>query len=118
MGPTWSGLPDKLACWAPAFAVCFLQDPDFPSLSGARVVRIAVHPQLSGAGYGSRALDQLKRFFQVSDTKQESGSRIWSLVRFVQAFVGAVAAQHHSIATLTFVVLPDWHLWVDAGLIP
>jgi hypothetical protein len=42
-----------------------LQDPDFPSLSGARVVRIAVHPQLSGAGYGSRALEQLKRFFQV-----------------------------------------------------
>jgi hypothetical protein len=42
-----------------------VQDPDFPSLSGARVVRIAVHPQLSGAGYGSRALEQLKRFFQV-----------------------------------------------------
>lgn len=42
-----------------------LKDPDFPSLSGARVVRIAVHPQLSGTGYGSRALEQLKRFFQV-----------------------------------------------------
>eukprot|EP00879_Flechtneria_rotunda_P023814 GHRR01025214.1.p1 GENE.GHRR01025214.1~~GHRR01025214.1.p1 ORF type:complete len:125 (+),score=73.75 GHRR01025214.1:97-471(+) len=40
------------------------QDPDFPSLSGARVVRIAVHPELSGAGYGSRALELLKRYFQ------------------------------------------------------
>ena len=30
------------------------QDPDFPSLSGARVVRIAVHPDVSRAGYGSR----------------------------------------------------------------
>lgn len=30
------------------------QDPDFPSLSGARVVRIAVHPDMGRAGYGSR----------------------------------------------------------------
>ena len=26
------------------------QDPDFPSLSGARIVRIAVHPGLNRAG--------------------------------------------------------------------
>ena len=30
------------------------QDPDFPQLAGARVVRIAVHPELGRAGYGSR----------------------------------------------------------------
>jgi N-acetyltransferase 10 len=30
------------------------QDPDFPSLSGARVVRLAVHPELPRAGYGTR----------------------------------------------------------------
>ncbi len=30
------------------------QDPEFPSLSGARIVRIAVHPELPRAGYGSR----------------------------------------------------------------
>jgi len=30
------------------------QDNDFPRLSGARVVRIAVHPELTRAGYGSR----------------------------------------------------------------
>lgn len=46
------------------FLPVLLQDPDFPSLSGARVVRIAVHPQLSGAGYGTRAVQQLKRYFQ------------------------------------------------------
>ncbi|KAF6255647.1 GNAT acetyltransferase 2-domain-containing protein [Scenedesmus sp. NREL 46B-D3] len=40
------------------------QDPDFPALSGARVVRIAVHPELNGTGYGSRALELLKRYFQ------------------------------------------------------
>ena len=30
------------------------QDPDFPSLSGARIVRIAVHPEMPRAGYGTR----------------------------------------------------------------
>ena len=40
------------------------QDPDFPSLSGARVVRIAVHPELPRAGYGSRAVDLLKKYYQ------------------------------------------------------
>ncbi len=30
------------------------QDPDFPSLSGARIVRLAVHPELPRAGYGTR----------------------------------------------------------------
>jgi N-acetyltransferase 10 len=30
------------------------QDAEFPRLSGARVVRIAVHPELGRAGYGTR----------------------------------------------------------------
>ena len=30
------------------------QDPDFPALSGGRLVRVAVHPELGRAGYGSR----------------------------------------------------------------
>lgn len=41
-----------------------LQDPDFPALSGARIVRIAVHPDLPRAGYGSRAVELLARFYQ------------------------------------------------------
>jgi tRNA(Met) C34 N-acetyltransferase TmcA len=28
------------------------------------VVRIAVHPELSGAGYGSRCVELLRRYFQ------------------------------------------------------
>ncbi|KAJ8002584.1 hypothetical protein DPEC_G00160420 [Dallia pectoralis] len=40
------------------------QDPDFGSLSGARVVRIAVHPDYQGMGYGSRALQQLQLYYE------------------------------------------------------
>ncbi|UZJ54740.1 hypothetical protein CBS101457_004060 [Exobasidium rhododendri] len=39
------------------------QDADFASLSGARVVRIAVHSHHAREGYGSRALDCLTRFY-------------------------------------------------------
>lgn len=40
------------------------QDPDFGSLSGARVVRIAVHPDYQGMGYGSRALHLLQMYYE------------------------------------------------------
>jgi N-acetyltransferase 10 len=40
------------------------QDDDFASLSGARVVRIATHPDYAKMGYGSRALDLLNDFYQ------------------------------------------------------
>ena len=39
------------------------QDDDFASLSGARVVRIATHPDYNSMGYGSRALQQLEEYF-------------------------------------------------------
>jgi len=39
------------------------QDDDFARLSGARVVRIAVHPHIQSKGYGSRALKLLTLFF-------------------------------------------------------
>jgi N-acetyltransferase 10 len=39
------------------------QDDDFASLSGARVVRIATHPDYAGMGYGSRALEQLESYY-------------------------------------------------------
>ncbi|PWN52856.1 DUF699-domain-containing protein [Violaceomyces palustris] len=39
------------------------QDADFASLSGARVVRIAVHPDYAKMGYGSRALEALEAFY-------------------------------------------------------
>ncbi|CAL1535363.1 unnamed protein product [Lymnaea stagnalis] len=40
------------------------QDHDFPSLSGARVVRIATHPDYQGMGYGSTSLDQLQQYYE------------------------------------------------------
>ena len=40
------------------------QDADFASLSGARVVRIAVHPEYARMGYGARALEQLEMFYE------------------------------------------------------
>jgi len=40
------------------------QDAEFPSLSGARIVRIAVHPNLIRAGYGTCAVDLLARYYE------------------------------------------------------
>jgi hypothetical protein len=39
------------------------QDSEFAGLSGARVVRIATHHDVSSMGYGSRALELLTRYF-------------------------------------------------------
>ncbi|KZC10103.1 N-acetyltransferase 10 [Dufourea novaeangliae] len=41
------------------------QDQDFPSLAGARIVRIATHPEYHGMGYGSRALELLKQYYEM-----------------------------------------------------
>ena len=38
-------------------------DSKFANLSGARIVRIAVHPSVQGMGYGSRAMELLYRFY-------------------------------------------------------
>lgn len=40
------------------------QDMDFGSLSGGRVVRIAVNPDYQGMGYGSRALQLLQMYYE------------------------------------------------------
>lgn len=39
-------------------------DSDFSQLSGARIVRIATHPDVQGMGYGRRALQLLQDYFQ------------------------------------------------------
>ena len=39
------------------------QDGAFAGLSGARIVRIAAHPDLCGTGYGSRAATLLERYY-------------------------------------------------------
>ncbi|MCO5599793.1 hypothetical protein L7F22_053900 [Adiantum nelumboides] len=39
------------------------QDAEFATLSGARIVRIAVHPHHAREGYGTRALECLRKFY-------------------------------------------------------
>ena len=50
-------------------------DLEFPGLSGARVVRVATHPDVQNMGYGSRAIDLLAQYFQgaFSDDAVEEG---------------------------------------------
>ena len=40
------------------------QDNDFPKLAGARIVRIATHPDYQGMGYGKRAMRLLKEYYE------------------------------------------------------
>lgn len=58
-------------------------DGNFAQLSGARVVRVAVHPAVQGMGYGSRAMELLFRYYNgemvslssgVSDNEEEDGN--------------------------------------------
>lgn len=41
------------------------QDNNFPKLSGARIVRIAVHPDYQGMKYGSKAIELLKQYYEM-----------------------------------------------------
>ncbi|KAM0826019.1 hypothetical protein ACQ4PT_069157 [Festuca glaucescens] len=45
------------------------QDNVFPSLSGARIVRIAVHPSALRLGYGSAAVQRLTRYYKGGMTR-------------------------------------------------
>ena len=40
------------------------QDDAFPGLSGARIVRIATHPDYQSMGYGRRALELLTNYYE------------------------------------------------------
>ena len=52
------------------------QDAEFPSLSGARIVRIATHPDYQRMGYGKRAIKQLTAFYEgeISSLAEGSGA--------------------------------------------
>ena len=49
------------------------QDDEFPGLSGARIVRIATHPDYQGMGYGKRALQQLEAYYRGEITSLKEG---------------------------------------------
>ncbi|XP_041725052.2 RNA cytidine acetyltransferase [Coregonus clupeaformis] len=60
------------------------QDPEFGSLSGGRVVRIAVNPDYQGMGYGSRAVQQLQLYYEgqfpyMDENAQTANSQITSV---------------------------------------
>lgn len=42
------------------------QDHNFPGLSGARIVRIATHPEYQGMGYGRQAMNLLQQYYEGS----------------------------------------------------
>jgi N-acetyltransferase 10 len=48
-------------------------DSKFAQLSGARIVRVAVHPSVQGMGYGSRAMELLFRFYNGEMVSLTSG---------------------------------------------
>ncbi|KAE8897977.1 RNA cytidine acetyltransferase [Phytophthora fragariae] len=50
------------------------QDSEFAALSGARVVRIATHPDVTGMGYGSRAVELLTKYYQGEITSDVAGA--------------------------------------------
>jgi len=50
------------------------QDDEFPALSGARIVRIATHPDYQGMGYGKRALQQLEAYYRGEITSLSEGA--------------------------------------------
>lgn len=50
----------------------FLEN-DFATLSGARVVRIATHPDATGMGYGSHAIEMLAKYYQGEIVSVEDG---------------------------------------------
>ncbi|ONK79120.1 uncharacterized protein A4U43_C01F3140 [Asparagus officinalis] len=54
------------------------QDAVFPSLSGVRIVRIAVHPSALRLGYGSTAVELLTRYYegQMADFTEEDAEAI------------------------------------------
>ena len=49
------------------------QDSEFPLLSGARIVRIATHPDLAGAGYGGRAIECLRKYYEGQIQSMDEG---------------------------------------------
>ncbi|CCH60546.1 hypothetical protein TBLA_0D00360 [Henningerozyma blattae CBS 6284] len=59
------------------------QDEEFAGLSGARVVRIATNPEYASMGYGSRAIELLRDYFEgkFTDMSEETKPKDFSLQR-------------------------------------
>ena len=60
----------------PQLVAMQFQDPEFASLSGGRIVRIATSPEYIKMGYGSRALELLTDFYEGKFTNLDETSDI------------------------------------------
>jgi N-acetyltransferase 10 len=72
------------------------QESDFAALSGARVVRVAVHPEMQHMGYGSRAIDQLVHYYQgelTSASKKKGATRADAAAAAAAADSGGLLAE-------------------------
>ncbi|KAH3686339.1 hypothetical protein WICPIJ_002701 [Wickerhamomyces pijperi] len=63
------------------------QDEEFAGLSGARVVRIATNPDYAGMGYGSRAMELLRDYYEgkFTDISEKTKPRDFSIKRVTDA---------------------------------
>ena len=56
-------------------------DSNFAQLSGARIVRVAVHPSVQGMGYGSRAMELLFRFYNGEMVSLQPGNNSFDMMQ-------------------------------------
>ncbi len=69
------------------------QNADFASLSGARVVRIATHPQVQRMGYGNRSMELLQSYYEGKFTSlSESASTDKKTAKPAKSKAAAAAA--------------------------
>lgn len=59
------------------------QDEEFAGLSGARIVRIATNPEYASMGYGSRAIELLRDYFEgkFTDMSEDTKPKDYSIKR-------------------------------------
>ncbi|SCU87749.1 LAFA_0E08592g1_1 [Lachancea sp. 'fantastica'] len=59
------------------------QDDEFPGLSGARVVRVATNPEYASMGYGSRAIELLRDYYEgkFTDLSENSTPKVHEIKR-------------------------------------
>ncbi|GAB4850393.1 hypothetical protein Ancab_029698 [Ancistrocladus abbreviatus] len=79
---------------------------DFPTFSGVRIVRIAVHPSALGHGYGSAALELLTRYYERKLTAIDEVIEEVNVLKFPEKVMKAA----EQVSLLEETVTPREHL--------
>lgn len=84
------------------------QDEEFAGLSGARIVRIATHPEYTNMGYGSRALSLLTDFYEgkFANLSETSPTQPDSIVRVTDAELESSTLQSDNIKVRDINTMP------------